>query len=163
VKTTTAETLRLYAAVGLGGIIGALLREILELVVPAAHGFPIATLVINWSGSFFLAWFYTITIWRWNTPQWFRTGVGTGIVGAYTTFSTFIVETNGLLATGKQFTAVLYILLSMVGGLALAMLGSRLGGQRPEGGPAEGTTEGGAADGAADGAQASPEGGGDAT
>lgn len=155
-KPTTAETLRLYTAVGVGGIIGALLREILELLVPAAHGFPIATLVINWSGSFFLAWFYTITIWRWNTPQWFRTGVGTGIVGAYTTFSTFIVETNGLLATGKQFTAVVYILLSMVGGLALAMLGSRLGGERKEASAAGGTAgdAGDATDDAEDGGDA---------
>lgn len=126
------EALRQYAAVAMGGVIGALLREMLEIRMPAAHGFPLATLLINWSGSFVLAWFYTVTIWRWSIPQWVRVGVGTGIIGAYTTFSTFAVETDVLLRNGRAATAVLYVCLSLIGGLFLAIWGSRLGGEKQE-------------------------------
>jgi CrcB protein len=126
------EALRQYGAVAAGGVLGALLREVLEIGIPAVHGFPLATLLINWSGSFVLAWFYTITIWRWNVPQWLRTGAGTGIIGAYTTFSTFAVETDALLMKGQAGTAVLYVCLSLAGGLFLAIWGSRLGGEKQD-------------------------------
>ena len=126
------EPLRQYGAVAAGGVIGALLREMLEVGVPSVHHFPLATLLINWSGSFFLAWFYTLTIWKWKVPQWVRAGVGTGIVGAYTTFSTFAVETDALLSRGRTDTAVLYVVLSLFGGLAFAAWGGRLGGERKE-------------------------------
>ncbi len=129
-KTATVEAAKQYLAVGAGGVLGALLRETLEVWIAPAHGFPLATLLINWSGSFFLAWFYTVTIWKWKLPQWFRAGVGTGIVGAYTTFSTFVVETDALFAKGRMSLAILYLFLSLVGGFAFALLGGRLSGGR---------------------------------
>jgi CrcB protein len=120
----------MYGAVGFGGIIGAMLREVLELLIPVTSGFPLPTLVINWTGSLFLAWFYTITTWRLGMPAWLRAGVGTGIVGAFTTFSTFSLETDTLLQTGKLLEAALYVALSVAGGLFLAWLGFRLGSER---------------------------------
>jgi len=126
------EPLKQYAAVGVGGLIGAPLREGVELLIPSTHAFPLATLVINWTGSFFLAWFYTISIWKWNVPQWLRAGLGTGVVGAYTTFSTFSVETDKLFLSGRTVEAIFYVVLSLFGGFGLAILGARLGGERSE-------------------------------
>lgn len=124
--------LKQYAAVGVGGLIGAPLREGVELLVPSIQSFPLATLLINWTGSFFLAWFYTISIWKWRTPQWFRAGLGTGVVGAYTTFSTFSVETDKLLRTRHIGEGILYIAFSLCGGFLFALIGARLGGEREE-------------------------------
>ncbi|MCY0876817.1 MAG: CrcB family protein [Firmicutes bacterium] len=131
-KRNWLEPLKQYAAVGLGGLIGAPLREGVELLVPSLQSFPLATLIINWSGSFFLAWFYTISIWKWRVPQWFRAGLGTGVIGAYTTFSTFSVETVKLFHKGKAAEAIVYLVLSLLGGFAFAFLGARLGGEKKE-------------------------------
>ncbi|PWI58556.1 fluoride efflux transporter FluC [Sulfoacidibacillus thermotolerans] len=123
-----------YLSVAVFAILGALARQGVEILLPPipGNGFPLATLLINWSGAFFLAWFYTITIWRWRLPQWLRTGVGTGFVGSYTTFSTFMVESDGLFAHGAPQVAVLYLALSLLGGFALALLGVRLAGEKTE-------------------------------
>ncbi len=128
------EGAKQYGMIAVGGIVGALLREFVEIIMPPLQGsqFPIATLLINWSGSLFLGWFYTTTIWKWRVPIWVRTGIGTGIVGSYTTFSTFMVETNALFGKGLTFTAVLYVLMSVIGGLLCAFAGVRLVGERRE-------------------------------
>lgn len=122
-----------YVAVAAGGVIGAYLREIIELLLNArlTDHIPMATLFINWTGSLFLAWFYTKTIWHWRIPQWIRAGVGTGIVGAFTTFSTFSVEAVQLLGQNAGL-GIMYILSSIIGGLGLSWIGMRLAGEKPE-------------------------------
>ncbi|MCL6625671.1 fluoride efflux transporter CrcB [Alicyclobacillus shizuokensis] len=112
-----------YLAVALGGGIGACLRYLISEWVGTVHGFPAATLGINLAGSFFLAWFYTITLERVAIHPHLRLGIGTGLVGAFTTFSTFTSEVWSLLAAHAYLWALLYVLLSFVGGLALAALG----------------------------------------
>ena len=128
------ESSRQYGMIAIGGVVGALLRESIEVVMPPLLGsqFPIATLLINLSGSLFLGWFYTMTIWKWHVPVWVRSGIGTGLVGSFTTFSTFMVETNGLIGKGLTLSAVLYVLASVIGGLLCAYAGVRLAGERRE-------------------------------
>ncbi len=122
-----------YLAVALGGIIGALLRETIELMLSPnlTDHIPIATMLINWSGSLVLAWFYTKTIWHWRVPQWFRVGVGTGIIGAFTTFSTFSVEADTLISQNIAL-GFMYIVSSVVGGLGFSWIGLRLAGEKAE-------------------------------
>jgi CrcB protein len=116
-----------FVWVGVGGIIGALFRYLLSrwigerLVV----SFPLATLLINVSGSFLLGLF-TRELGIWLPPSVAPTAMlllGTGLCGAYTTFSTFSHEAVILLREGRTSAAVAYVLGSGLFGLAAAALG----------------------------------------
>lgn len=115
-----------YVAVALGGFVGAVLRYLISEWWGTQHGFPLATLVINLAGSFFLIWFYTLTLERVRIHPHVRLGIGTGLVGAFTTFSTFCVETWKLIDSGQYLFAGLYVGLSLVGGIFLSALGHSL-------------------------------------
>jgi CrcB protein len=90
------------------------------------HGFPGATWLINMAGSFFLAWFYTLTLERYTVHPHLRLGIGTGFVGAFTTFSTFTVELWKLVQAGLWGYAWLYGAGSFGGCIAAAWLGYAL-------------------------------------
>lgn len=112
-----------YFAVVLGGFLGACARFAISEWLGTVHGFPLATLLINLVGSFFLAWFYTLTAERIAINPILRIGIGTGFVGAFTTFSTFSVEVWNLYKAGDVKMALLYLLLSFIGGLFAALFG----------------------------------------
>ena len=64
----------------------------------------------------------------WPTaPPWLKAGLGPGLMGAFTTFSALIVSLLTLTRAGMPGTAMLYLLVSVVGGLVAAALGLRLG------------------------------------
>ncbi|MGG2064542.1 fluoride efflux transporter CrcB [Bacillus sp. S14(2024)] len=114
-----------YIAVGIGGIIGALARYgVGQLLGPTSSaGFPLATWLANMSGSFLLA-FLTMSVFRMKqVSPLMISAVGTGIIGAFTTFSTFSVETLKLLQHEAFTMAFLYVGASMIGGLLLACSG----------------------------------------
>lgn len=118
-----------YFAVGLGGILGALLRYFIGLWGSDLlnTSFPVATLAINLLGSFLLAWFLTrmsaaAAIHPAIHPV-IRTGFSTGFIGSFTTFSTFSIETVTLLQKGQLATAFCYIFLSALGGIMMACFG----------------------------------------
>ncbi|KDE46497.1 chromosome condensation protein CrcB [Geobacillus sp. CAMR12739] len=114
-----------YFAVGIAGMIGALVRYGLGLVVPAAAvgGFPLGTLFINWTGSFLLSWFTVMFTRRPAWPPWLKTAVTTGFVGSYTTFSTLSVECVELMEQGRFGMAAVYIAASLFGGLLASWAG----------------------------------------
>lgn len=113
-------------AVGIGGFFGAILRYIIGEWIHTENGFPLGTLIINLAGCFFLAWFFTITAKRWNINPKLRLGIGTGFVGAFTTFSTFSIETLNLIVHHQMIFAFTYVLLSIIGGIGLAFAGAKL-------------------------------------
>jgi fluoride exporter len=118
--------------VGIGGIIGALLRYWIGIsFAPLTPGaFPLGTFIINMTGSFFLAWLTSVASQSKALPQWLVTGIGTGVIGAFTTFSTFSVETAHLIQGSYYKTAIIYCLLSLLGGWVLALLGYTVGKRR---------------------------------
>lgn len=91
------------------------------------HSFPIATLVTNITGSFALGWLTNYLPRLKFLHPYALTAIGTGMIGSFTTFSTFSVETVQLITVNKWGTAILYVLLSFWGGLFFSWLGYRLG------------------------------------
>lgn len=118
-----------YIAVGIGGVIGALARYgVGQLFQPTfSAGFPLATWLANMSGSFLLA-FLTMSVFRMKqVSPLMISAVGTGIIGAFTTFSTFSVETLQLLRHQALTMAFLYVSASMIGGLLVSFVGFYVG------------------------------------
>jgi CrcB protein len=117
------ETLIRYLAIGLAGSLGAITRYALAMQVNRLNfKFPLATFIINITGSIFLGWFLTFVA-KNQVSDTTRLAIGVGFVGAYTTFSTFTVESNKLFAEGAGVLAMTYIIASVV----IGILGVRLG------------------------------------
>nr|WP_255570776.1 fluoride efflux transporter CrcB [Cohnella sp. CFH 77786] len=111
-------------ALAVGAFIGAVLRyEMGQWVAPLPNGFPAGTLAINLAGCLFLGWFLTASASRLKIPQTVRIGLGTGLTGSFTTFSTFSVEAVNLCRSGQVWLAALYVGVSIAGGIGLAGLG----------------------------------------
>jgi CrcB protein len=109
--------------VGVAGFAGAVVRFLVTIVFGRLTGrFPVGTLVINLSGSLFLGWFLTYAGSR-NLSDTFKLSVGVGFVGAYTTFSTYMYDSNKLLEDGSGIKAMV----NLIGSLVLGMLAVRLG------------------------------------
>lgn len=118
-------TLKHAAAIGAAGFVGAVVRYLVTagstwLFGP---GFPVGTTIVNLSGSFLLGWFVTVATHRGPVPEVVRLAVATGFVGSYTTFSTWMVDSNKQLDDGETFKAALNLLGSLVLGLAAVKLG----------------------------------------
>ena len=127
-------------AVAAGGAIGAPLRYELVRWFPTAPGtFPTTTLLVNVSGAFLLGVLVTLLDERFRPTRYTRALLGTGMLGAYTTFSTFTVELVILGKDGHTVTALAYALASLALGLVAVLLGvacARLGRRRATGGRA---------------------------
>jgi CrcB protein len=115
-----------YMAVAIGGFLGACARYLLSEALGTLSGFPVATLLTNLSGSFVLAWFYTITLERIPVHPHLRAGVGTGFIGAFTTFSTLNVELWKLWQNREFGLAAAYFLLTYAGGMLVSLAGYAL-------------------------------------
>ncbi|MCW2276665.1 fluoride efflux transporter CrcB [Heliophilum fasciatum] len=113
-------------AVGIGGFLGAILRyEMGQWCAPwvAQSGFPWGTLLINLSGCLVLAFFLTITLEYYSVRPSIRVGLGTGFLGAFTTFSTFTLECVYLLNSRAFWSLGIYLMASIAGGTVLSALG----------------------------------------
>ena len=118
---------RVLLAIAIGGMGGATARYELATALPTrAGGFPWATFWTNVSGSFVLGVLLVLLLERFPPNRYARPFLATGFLGAYTTFSTFSVETDLLVKDGHVGLAVLYVAASLVAGLTAAWLGIRL-------------------------------------
>ncbi|HEU4962581.1 MAG TPA: fluoride efflux transporter CrcB [Bacilli bacterium] len=112
-----------WPLVMLGGAVGALLRfEIGRQVAKKwRKAFPLGTFLINLVGSFCLGLVFAYT--HQQAPAWVYPLLGTGLLGGFTTFSTFGVETVQLMQKQRQALALLYVIASALLGLLGAWLG----------------------------------------
>lgn len=113
-----------YLWVGVAGAVGAIARYAVGLNVDQSR-FPWATLGINLSGSFALGVFLTLALGR--LPIAVMTPVAVGLIGGFTTFSTFAWDGFTIGDSGRMATAALYVSVSVLGGLGAAALGYTLG------------------------------------
>lgn len=112
-----------YVAIGVFAFGGAILRFVLEKMPWGGGVFPVDTLIINVTGSFMLALVFTAAFEVWNIREEIRLGIGTGFIGAYTTFSTLCKEVVQLMSSGYYFYAAAYLTISVGLGLFAAYLG----------------------------------------
>ncbi len=115
--------------IGLGGFAGAIARYLVDGAVAerTGGGFPWGTLVINVSGSFLLGLLFALTAERAILPADIRGPVMIGFLGAYTTFSTFMLESWRLVETGAWAAALANLGGSIVLGLVAVVAGMTLG------------------------------------
>jgi len=113
------------AFIAAGGATGALMRYWLSNGVYAllGRGFPYGTLTVNVTGSLLMGFIYVFMIERMDISVEWRAGLMIGLLGAFTTFSTFSIETLNLIESGEQLKAAMNILLSVT----LCILGCWLG------------------------------------
>lgn len=119
------------ASIALGGAAGALLRYWTSTGVHAMLGrdFPYGTLVVNVAGSLLIGLSTALLADRLSlSPEW-RAGIVIGLLGAFTTFSTFSIETLNLIEQREFLRAVANIVLSVLLCLAAAALGLLAGRQ----------------------------------
>lgn len=110
--------------VAIGGAIGASGRYLTGIAVVrmVGHGFPLAIITVNVSGSFLMGVFVVAAAHRGLTHL--SPFAMTGILGGFTTFSAFSMETVTLIERGQTGQAALYVLLSVVlsvGGLVVGL------------------------------------------
>ena len=111
--------------VALGGALGAALRYVVSEWV-SVDSFPYATLSINLVGSFLLG-VMAVGLAQNLLSANLALLLGTGILGAFTTMSTFSVETVQMFEQGQGSSAIIYVALTMAFGPILALLGWKLG------------------------------------
>ncbi|WP_422879880.1 fluoride efflux transporter CrcB [Moorella stamsii] len=115
----------LYIYIGIFGFLGAIARfelgRFIAILWPST--FPLGTLIINILGCFAMGFILTYSLERLTLSPELRLGITTGFVGAFTTFSTFSVETITLLTSGHIAYAAIYVLVSTLGGLTAVRAG----------------------------------------
>lgn len=112
--------------VGAGGFLGAVLRYLIGLLpVSPASGFPIKTFAINVLGAFAIGIVAALGARNALDPR-LTLFLKVGVCGGFTTFSSFALETNDLLAKGATATAALYVVLSIALGVLAVLAAEKL-------------------------------------
>lgn len=111
-----------YLSIAIFGAIGAVSRYWLGLIIGASE-LPYNTLIINVIGCFLLAVVIRYLATLPKLSSHLISGLGTGLIGSFTTFSTFSAENAKLIMNGDYFTALLYTVFSIIGGFLSAGLG----------------------------------------
>ncbi len=110
-----------------GGALGALCRYLTGIAlqgVTKTTNFPLATLVVNVAGSFLLSILFHLSTYQISPTL--RLAIGTGFLGALTTFSTFELETYALIHKHNYLHAAIYLLGNLLLGFSAILLGRYL-------------------------------------
>jgi CrcB protein len=115
--------------VALGGALGASARYSIDHFIEerVSSVFPWATFLINVSGCLLIGILTEQLVDRHHLPAWIRVGVIVGVIGGYTTFSTFDQEAFTLIESRDYFVTLAYLVGSVTVGLLAVWAGTALG------------------------------------
>ena len=117
----------ILAVIAAGGALGSLARwELSRLLPHPAATFPWATFDTNVSGCLLLGVLMVFVLDVWPPSRYVRPFLGVGVLGGFTTFSTYMLDARGLLVSGHAATAGAYLFGSLVAGLAAVWAGVTL-------------------------------------
>ncbi|MFI9779535.1 fluoride efflux transporter CrcB [Streptomyces sp. NPDC051956] len=115
------------AVVSLGGAVGACARYDAALLWPTSPGaFPWTTMWVNALGCFVIGVFMVIITDVWAAHRLVRPFFGTGVLGGFTTFSTYAVDIQQLVDAGRASTGLIYLAATLLAALAAVGLGAAL-------------------------------------
>lgn len=115
------------AVISVGGGLGSVARYGVGRLWPVPAGsFPVSTLAINVLGSLLLGMLVVAVTEVWRPHRLIRPALGTGVLGGFTTFSTFAAEDRALLGDGRLATAAGYLAASVIIGVLAAAAGMTL-------------------------------------
>jgi CrcB protein len=113
-----------YLLAALGGALGALARWAVTTALPHAHGaWPWATLLVNLTGCLAIGALLAVLLARFPHSPWLRPFLAVGVLGGYTTYSTFAVDVVQLARSGRSALALAYLVVSVVGGVLAVVTG----------------------------------------
>lgn len=110
----------IYLYIGLAGSLGAVARYAISIIMVHDSGFPFSTLLVNLIGCYALAYLMSRRL-RFSSKL--KSAISTGFLGSFTTFSAFSVETITMIEANQIGIAILYITVSIVGGIMMSNLG----------------------------------------
>lgn len=113
------------SAVFIGGLIGGAMRELLMLTIHF-NNFPLNTLVVNLTGVFLTVLVTTKVCQKWRKLQYIHEFLDVGILGAYTTYATVILDVS---THTSLLESSLYILLTVLGSAGMVFLARYVGGE----------------------------------
>jgi len=118
-------------SIAVGGAIGAVMRYWVSTGVYnlLGRGFPYGTLVVNVAGSLLMGFLYVLLLERMTISPELRAALLIGVLGAFTTFSTFSIETLNLIEQADFVKAGLNVLISVVACVGAAWVGVIVGRQ----------------------------------
>jgi CrcB protein len=113
-----------YLLAALGGALGASARWAVAGALPSSPGvWPWATLLVNLTGCLLIGVLLAVLLARFPASPWLRPFLATGVLGGYTTYSTFAVDTVELVDAGRPVLAAGYVLASVLGGVLAVVAG----------------------------------------
>jgi fluoride exporter len=114
-------------AIAAGGVLGSEARYGVDVLLPHdAQGFPTSTVVVNVVGCLLIGVLTTVLLTLTSPHRLARPFLGVGVLGGFTTFSTYAMDTRGLLAADRPAVAALYLAGTLAVGLLAAVAGLRL-------------------------------------
>jgi CrcB protein len=114
----------IYVVAALGGALGALGRWAIAGALPhSPGGWPWSTLLVNLVGCLAIGALLAVLLARFPRSRWLRPFLAVGVLGGFTTYSTFAMDVVRLTGAGHEVLAVVYVLASVLGGVLAVVVG----------------------------------------